>query len=991
MKKTIFLFSGEGTSNRENTTTLISSSAEWTRSKSILESSFGLNLDELWADHIGSNQGPYSPLLTAITEICLSDLWTLWGYRPDAVIGHSTGELAAAYRAGLYSLESVLSLALKIGKTTSHLEGIMMHGYVDEKDALDFPVYISSRNFKGKDGLHVTVSGSKEDMEAFARTQPDFKLMKPGHPWHHPDYNTFAETLENVPCENDATLDFVSGISSGFETRLPDDYWATWLTHPVDFIAAMETLRTTYPNDDVTFIEIGFHPVLDQACTAFETYTHVSSLFRGEEDIPWIINQRRKLDPAVFTASLNQALEGFRPQIDYDTSLAYQGLTSIKYVELSGLLQTHFPTLAPQDFYRFKTINELVNRFGVQRLAASHAGGVAAQNRVVVCGMSCRLPGSAEHPAQFWDALTRKEDPVRSLSERGNAVAGFLQGDNARFDHSYFGIPPAEAKTMDPQQILALELTELVFKDAEIDPSMLDRKRIGVYVGVWNQEYGGDTSSAFYPTGTNPSIIASRISYQYDLRGPSWVVNTACSSSLVAIHYAAKDIEAGRVDYAIAGGVNMLLGDRFSDSMRKSGFLSPDNRCKTFDNSANGYVRAEGGGLVLLANPNLVDRYYAELIGSAVNQNGGRSQVITAPHPEAQEELILDACEDARIDPNDMAYVECHGTGTKIGDPIEITAIQNTLARNRTTPLYLGSVKSNIGHLESAAGIAGIIKSVLALNHGRIPANLHFETPNQFIDFEARNLMVVSQETPISRQAILGISSFGFGGANAHIVIRGAEDPVRKEVILSASPFDKKRATGVQDFIEGRGTRPEARKAPIQTGVSDSTIGRDRVAETIKRLFVELSGFDDIDPALEMTDQGLSSLSFTEMISQLEVLYDITIEPDVMFDYPYFDPFVDHIASLVGGNSVEDAGASDDTITRNQVADTIKRLFVELSGFDDIDPALEMTDQGLNSLSFTEMISQLEVLYDITIEPDVMFDYPLYDQLVDHIFTLTTV
>ena len=365
---------------------------------------------------------------------------------------------------------------------------------------------------------------------------------------------------------------------------------------------------------------------------------------------------------------------------------------------------------------------------------------------------------------------------------------------------------------MDPQQILALELTEMLWRDAGIDPQTLNRKRIGVYIGCWNEEYQGDRNSVYYPTGTNPSIIASRISYYYDLRGPSWVANTACSSSLLAVHYACKDIEAGRVDYAIAGGVNLILGNTFSQVMKDSGFLSKDQRCKAFDDSANGYVRAEGGGLVLLMNKDLADTYYVELLGSAINQNGGRAQVITAPHPEAQEELILDACQDAAVSPVDLAYIECHGTGTKIGDPIEISALQNTVGKDRKTECFLGSVKSNIGHLESAAGIAGLIKSVLMLNYGTIPANLHFTTPNHFIDFSSYHLMVVDKETPIDNQALVGVSSFGFGGANAHVILKGVEETHRKSVYNLPSPFDKNRATPLAfyDRLQLAETQPQS-------------------------------------------------------------------------------------------------------------------------------------------------------------------------------------
>ncbi len=394
------------------------------------------------------------------------------------------------------------------------------------------------------------------------------------------------------------------------------------------------------------------------------------------------------------------------------------------------------------------------------------------------------------------------EDQIKANAGRGHFEAGFMNDEITRFDHKYFNISEAEARTMDPQQILALELTELLWKDAGIDPAELDKKRIGVYIGVWNQEYRGDRESVYYPIGTNPGIIASRISYHYDLRGPSWVSNTACSSSLVAVHYASKDIEAGRVDYAIAGGVNMILGNEFTDQMKNSGFLSADSRCKTFDNSANGYVRSEGGGLVLLANKKLVKKYYADLRGSSINQNGGRSAIISAPNPEAQEELINAACQDAAIKPQDISYLECHGTGTKIGDPIEISAIQRTIAKNRSRKCFLGSVKSNIGHLESAAGIAGLIKSVLILYHGIIPPNLHFNQPNQYIDFDSYNLKVASEQTKIDNQTYIGISSFGFGGSNAHIIIKGVEEKIRKNIENIEIPFDRTRSSILADYYQ---------------------------------------------------------------------------------------------------------------------------------------------------------------------------------------------
>jgi acyl transferase domain-containing protein/acyl carrier protein len=386
---------------------------------------------------------------------------------------------------------------------------------------------------------------------------------------------------------------------------------------------------------------------------------------------------------------------------------------------------------------------------------------------------------------------------------------------------------------------------------------------------------------------------------------------------LVAVHYAAKDIAEGRVDYAIAGGVNMIWGNNFTSYMRNSGFLSKDDRCKTFDNSANGYVRAEGGGLILLVNKNLVNSYYAELLGSAINQNGGRSQIISAPHPDAQAELIMDACQDAAIMPQDISYVECHGTGTKIGDPIEISAIQNTIAKGRKNKCYLGSVKSNMGHLESAAGIAGLIKSVLILNFGIIPPNLHFNQPNEYIDFESYQLSVVSEETQIDNQVNIGVSSFGFGGTNAHIIIKGVADKVRKKIENLEIPFDRSKSAYSQNYYQNNdgklpyeinGLNLNAQKTEtVENEKSDmhnefdrtKKFAREDVEKMVKDLFYKLTNIDVIDSDIELTEQGLDSMSVTALISQLESSLKIEIDPDIIFEYPLPDQLIDEIHSLI--------------------------------------------------------------------------------------------
>jgi acyl transferase domain-containing protein/acyl carrier protein len=903
MKKTIFLYSGEGTRSIDSSLKLIQASQYWARIEEIIQSKLGLSISEMWQQKTDMHRCPQSPLITVAAEICLSDIWKNWGYVPDVVIGHSVGELTAAYQAGFYSLEEILLLTHEIGTIAGKFDGVMLHGAMSDEQIAEMSGSLSSLNFTVEDKKHVTVSCLPDELEDFLQYYPQFQRMKPPHPWHHQCYNELAGHLTAAPAVNSSEILFASGVTGRFERKLEKIHWQQWLTQPMDFIAAMTAIKEHFNSEEFEVIEIGFHPVLEKCCQVLGPSRYASSMYRGEDEIKWILFQRKRLDQQPFIGRLNKITEKFRPGLDYSTALAYQDFTSLTFVEFSGLLQPFFPSLAPQDFYRYKSLEQLINQFGMTSTVVAQSGYQHKRNQVVITGMSCRFPATVENPRQFWKMLQSREDQVKAAPNRGDFEAGFLTAETSKFDHRYFNISEAEAKTMDPQQILALELTEMLWRDAGIDPQTLNRKRIGVYIGSWNEEYRGNRDSVYYSTGTNPSIIASRISYQYDLRGPSWVANTACSSSLLAVHYACKDIEAGRVDYAIAGGVNIIMGNTFTQVMKSSGFLSKDQRCKAFDDSANGYVRAEGGGLVLLVNKDLAEQYYAELLGSAINQNGGRAQVITAPHPEAQEELIIDACQDAAISPVDLDYVECHGTGTKIGDPIEISALQNTIGKDRKTTCFLGSVKSNIGHLESAAGIAGLLKSVLSLNYGTIPANLHFTTPNHFIDFASYNLSVVDKETPIDKQALVGVSSFGFGGANAHVILKGAEDAHRKAVHDLPSPFDKTRATPLAFYDQLQlvaETQPQSPNHIIYEPVEP--VASKDIGEAVALIFLDLTGITSIDPEVELTNQGLDSLSATQFLTSLQDKFGVELDSDLLFDYPFIDDLVNFLKEKLAVN-----------------------------------------------------------------------------------------
>ncbi|MCW3844425.1 SDR family NAD(P)-dependent oxidoreductase [Micromonospora yasonensis] len=432
--------------------------------------------------------------------------------------------------------------------------------------------------------------------------------------------------------------------------------------------------------------------------------------------------------------------------------------------------------------------------------AASPAGPAA------IVGMAGRFPG-ADSVEELWDLLRAGRDavaavPARRWSHRTFHTAdpdtgprittdqgGFLR-DVARFDAGFFGIPAREAENLDPQQRLLLECAWHALEDAGIDPKGLAGTRTGVFVGVSNGDYarvlaggGVDRLDAYYSTGTALNAVAGRLAYVLGLAGPALAVDTACSSSLVALHLAVRALRGGEIDAAVVGGVNVIVDPLASVAVSRAHMLSPDGRCRTFSADANGFVRAEGCGVLVLKRLADAgrdgDAVLAVVRGSAVNQDGSSSG-LTAPSGRAQEQVISAALADAGVAGAAVDFLETHGTGTSLGDPIEVGAAWRVLGPGRPAdrPLRLGSVKSNIGHCESAAGMASVIKTVLALRHGTIPANLHFTDPNPHIDWSGMDVMVV--DAPVAwprtgRARLAGVSGFGFTGTNAHVLLADPE------------------------------------------------------------------------------------------------------------------------------------------------------------------------------------------------------------------------
>ena len=541
---------------------------------------------------------------------------------------------------------------------------------------------------------------------------------------------------------------------------------------------------------------------------------------------------------------------------DLNERFSRYGLKSAQATALIADLATALGRpLSATVVWDYPTIRELSRHLGGEARVVKKKGppigkvGRRAEDEpIAVTGMSCRFPGGSNTPSLYWKTLTNGEDTIGTVpAERwsldhyydedlsipgkmSTRWGGFI--DNVyEFDPGFFGISPRETIQMDPQQRLMMELSWEALEDTGCQIGSLKGSRTGVFFGaIWNDyaslldQTGTDYISQHSATGSHYSIIANRVSYTLGFQGPSLAVDTACSSSLVAIHLAVRSLRSGESNLALAGGVNLVLAPHSTVAMSKFGAMSPDGRSKAFDSRANGYVRGEGAGVVALKPLSSAladgDRIYCVIRSSAMN-NDGFSNGLTAPNPQAQEAVLEDAYRFGGIDPRTVHYVETHGTGTILGDPIEAKALGGVLGNGRdpSRPLLIGSVKTNMGHLEAAAGIAGIIKVILAIKNKQIPPSLHFIKPNPHIPFEALNIKVKSQLGPWPGEdepALAGVSSFGFGGTNCHVVL--SELPLETTRFLPISGKDK---TAVIDHCR-----------KIRTAILDEPLPLSRLAYT---------------------------------------------------------------------------------------------------------------------------------------------------------------
>ena len=468
------------------------------------------------------------------------------------------------------------------------------------------------------------------------------------------------------------------------------------------------------------------------------------------------------------------------------------------------------------------------------------------QDPIVIVGISGVMP-DAENVEEYWNNLIEHKDCIRTIpKERWNwedydkspeqtisRWGGFMK-EVSEFDAEFFGISPREARLMDPQQRLFMQVVWKTIEDAGYDARELSGTDMGLFVGVATSDYSevlrehNVEIEAYTSTGASHCILANRISYLYNWSGPSEPIDTACSSSLIAIHRAVTSIRNGDCSMAIAGGVNVITSPLLNIAFSKAGMLSPDGRCKTFDQKADGYVRGEGAGAIFLKPLHQAikdhDHIYGVVKSTAIN-HGGHANSLTAPNPKAQAKLIVKAFEKAEISPDTVGYIEAHGTGTNLGDPAEINGLKAAfkqmyenrhMTMNRKNYCHISSVKTNIGHLEAAAGIASVLKVIMALKYKKIPGNLHLKTLNPYIELQDSPFAISADNKAWERLSAprrAGISSFGFGGANAHIVLEEYVSEAKKQavpenetqlVVLSARNEERRNAyvASLYEFLQ---------------------------------------------------------------------------------------------------------------------------------------------------------------------------------------------
>lgn len=772
-----------------------------------------------------------------------------------------------------------------------------------------------------------------------------------------------------------------------------------------------------------------------------------------EEGTLSVIKTKVNNNPSDFIKLVASVINKQVNEIDLSKPLSQYGFDSIHLIKLTALLnETYQLDITPAILFEYATLAEFVHHFFDKHANAIHANDqtpqpIANTNDIAIIGMSGLFP-NAKDIETFWDNMIARQHAIKEIpSERWDTNktsikwGGFIDGI-AEFDADFFNISPREAELIDPQQRLFLQTAWKAIEDAGYNTDTLSQLKTGLFVGAFTHDYAellqkNQITDPYITTGLTHSILANRVSYLLNLHGPSEAIDTACSSSLVAIHHAVTAILHGDCDVAIAGGVNALLSPTSYLSAGKAGMLSEDGSCKTFDKKANGYVRGEGVAALLLKPLKKAltdgDHIYGVIKGTAVN-HGGHVSSLTVPNPNAQADVILSACNRAKIPFESISYIEAHGTGTSLGDPIEINGLKKAFSLlkddNKQNHYFcgIGSVKTHIGHLEAAAGVAGVIKVLLAMQHKKIPGNLHFEEQNPYIELDNSPFYLVNKTidwTASPRRA--GVSSFGFGGTNAHIIIEENTFVTSKNnhsdqhpylITLSAKTKYslQKRIQDLQEWLNKQEIKPclSAISYTLNTGRNHFSERFMVVVSSIEALKTVLKNHggeaSNFSQPIDFNDKNLATASANALLDEKNSLNDAEklfilgkfylqgadINWEKLF---YFNPKRIPLPTYPFEKNtywipLHEAHQTEKIVIKEQktvpVTASLSSIQHDIIQFvsailkvipEKINLTTSLSDQGFDSISFGELAVDLEKHYNIELKPMIFYSYHSIENL----------